>query len=79
MDIGWGLGAASASPRPPLSTTEKAPPGPSNIVPVGVWYGFMVRTINRATNKVLHWRVRPLAVGGPGAYLLIPEIIWPRV
>ena len=31
--------------------------GPSNVVPFWVWYGFLVRTLIRATEKVLHWRV----------------------
>ena len=32
-------------------------PGPSNVVPFWVWYGFLVRTLIRPTKKVLHWRV----------------------
>ena len=32
-------------------------PGSSNVVPFWVWYGFVVRILNRTTKKVLHWRV----------------------
>ena len=32
-------------------------PGPSNVVPFWVWYGFLVRILIRTTKKVLHWRV----------------------
>ena len=32
-------------------------PGPSNVVPYWVWYGFLVRAFIRTTKKVLHWRV----------------------
>ena len=32
-------------------------PRPSNVVPFGVWYGFLVRILIRTTKKVLHWRV----------------------
>ena len=32
-------------------------PGPSNVVPYWVWYGFLVRTFIRTTKKVLCWGV----------------------
>ena len=32
-------------------------PGPSNVVPFWVWYGFLVGTLVRTTKKGLHWRV----------------------
>ena len=31
-------------------------PGPSDVVPLWVWYGFLVRIL-RTTKKVPHWRV----------------------
>ena len=32
-------------------------PGTSDVVPFWVWYGFLVRTLIKATKNVLHWRV----------------------
>ena len=40
-----------------LAVNLLSDPIPSNVVPFGVWYGFLVRTLIRTAKKVLHWRV----------------------
>ena len=37
-----------------ISSTTQGLPRPFNVVPVGAWHGFWVRTLFRTTKNVLH-------------------------